>query len=119
MVLKENWSATAAIVLDFTKPRRVHNCPRGDEANSCYKVEKSHNDEGASSTPYKDCTPPGHDTLQTVHYGRKAGANAALYATAIIHCALMPPHLSPTISVHGKTSTVIYDAMRSQNHSTN
>ena len=28
MVLKKNLPATAAIILDFTKPQRVHNCPR-------------------------------------------------------------------------------------------
>ena len=28
MVLKKNMATTAAIILDFTKPRRDHNCPR-------------------------------------------------------------------------------------------
>ena len=30
MVLKKDLPATAAIILDFTKPQRVHNCPRAD-----------------------------------------------------------------------------------------
>ena len=30
MVLKTNLPATAAIILDFTKPQRIHNCPRAD-----------------------------------------------------------------------------------------
>ena len=30
MVFKKNLSATAAIIIDFTKPQRVYNCPRAD-----------------------------------------------------------------------------------------